>query len=86
MSGPECALSRGIPCIFPAHQGKSPRDRIGLHFTHQQAPAGILMDINQRLSDSKRWRPVLYCGMTQAMVRLELLVQDGTGLQERLSI
>jgi len=43
------------------------------------------MDIDQRLSDSQRWQPVLYWGMTRAMVRLELLVQEGTGLQQRLS-
>jgi superfamily I DNA and RNA helicase len=54
-------------------------------FKGQQAPAVILMDIDQRLSDSRRWQPVLYCGMTRAMVRLELLVQEGTGLQQRLS-
>jgi hypothetical protein len=55
-------------------------------FKGQQAPAIILMDIDQRLSDASRWRPILYCGMTRAMVRLELLVQDGTGLQQRLAL
>jgi len=55
-------------------------------FKGQQAPAVILMDIDQRLSDSKRWQAVLYCGMTRAMVRLELLVQEGSGLQQRLAL
>lgn len=55
-------------------------------FKGQQAPAVILMDIDQRLSDSKRWQAVLYCAMTRAMVRLELLVQEGSGLQQRLAI
>lgn len=55
-------------------------------FKGQQAPAIILMDIDRRLGDSQRWRPVLYCGMTRAMVRLELLVQEGTDLQQRLTL
>lgn len=54
-------------------------------FKGQQAPAVILADIDQRLSDSKRWQAVLYCGMTHAMVRFELLVQEGPRLQQRLS-
>lgn len=41
--------------------------------------------IDQRLSDSKLWQAVLYCGMTRAMVRPELLVQEGSGLQQRLA-
>jgi len=49
-------------------------------FKGQQAPAVILMDIDERVAASERWRQVLYCGMTRAMVRLEVLVQEGSAL------
>jgi superfamily I DNA and RNA helicase len=43
-------------------------------FKGQQAPAVILTDIDESLAYSDRMRAVLYCGMTRATVRLEMLV------------
>lgn len=45
-------------------------------FKGQQAPAVILMDIDETLGASDHAKRVLYCGMTRATVRLEMLVQE----------
>ncbi len=43
-------------------------------FKGQQAPAVILVDIDETLGDTEFAKRVLYCGMTRATVRLELVV------------
>jgi superfamily I DNA and RNA helicase len=43
-------------------------------FKGQQAPAVILLDIDESLDQSELARRILYCGMTRATVRLEMLV------------
>lgn len=45
-------------------------------FKGQQAPAVILVDVDETLGDSEYARRVLYCGMTRATVRLEMLVHQ----------
>jgi superfamily I DNA/RNA helicase len=42
-------------------------------FKGQQAPAVILADVEPE-ADQDRMRRLLYCGMTRATVRLELMV------------
>lgn len=54
-------------------------------FKGQQAPAVILTDIDASLTDCERTRAVLYCGMTRATVRLELLVHSENELRPRLT-
>lgn len=43
-------------------------------FKGQQAPAVILVDVDETIDVSDRARRILYCGMTRATVRLEMLV------------
>jgi superfamily I DNA and RNA helicase len=43
-------------------------------FKGQQAPAVILVDIDETLGETEFAKRVLYCGMTRATVRLELVV------------
>lgn len=45
-------------------------------FKGQQAPAVILVDLDARLDQSDVRRHILYCGMTRATVRLELLYTE----------
>lgn len=59
--------------------GKLTCDTI-FRFKGQQAPAVILVDVDASLARSDRREPVLYCGMTRATVRLEMLVQSGSEL------
>jgi hypothetical protein len=54
-------------------------------FKGQQAPAVILVDIDETLEESDSARRILYCGMTRATVRLELVVKDGNPWQEKFS-
>jgi hypothetical protein len=46
-------------------------------FKGQQAPAVILVDVDPSLIRDERSKAVLYCGMTRATVRLELVVHSG---------
>lgn len=45
-------------------------------FKGQQAPAVILVDVDETLDASDYAKRVLYCGMTRATVRLEMLVHE----------
>jgi len=45
-------------------------------FKGQQAPAVILVDLDESLERNDRATRVLYCAMTRATVRLELVVQQ----------
>ena len=54
-------------------------------FKGQQASAVILVDIDETLVDSESVRRILYCGMTRATVRLELVVQEGNPWQKKFS-
>jgi len=45
-------------------------------FKGQQAPAIILVDIDETLGETDFARHVLYCGMTRPTVRLELVVKE----------
>ncbi len=56
-----------------------------LRFKGQQGSAVILIDIDETLEDSVSVRRILYCGMTQATVRLELVVQEGNPWQKKFS-
>lgn len=47
-------------------------------FKGQQAAAVILVDIDETLGDTGFARRVLYCGMTRATVRLELIVNEAS--------
>jgi superfamily I DNA and RNA helicase len=53
-------------------------------FKGQQAPAVILVDIDESLADSDKAKRVLYCGMTRASVRLEMIVQKSNPWLEKL--
>jgi superfamily I DNA and RNA helicase len=44
-------------------------------FKGQQAPAVILVDMDQNLESNEQKSAVLYCAMTRATVRLELVVR-----------
>ncbi|HEX7080554.1 MAG TPA: ATP-binding domain-containing protein [Gammaproteobacteria bacterium] len=63
--------------------GKLTCDTI-FHFKGQQAPAVVLADIDESLACSDRTRAVLYCGMTRATVRLEMLVHRQSPLLPEL--
>jgi len=43
-------------------------------FKGQQAPAVVLVDVDETLGDTEYAKRVLYCGMTRATVRLEMLM------------
>ncbi len=45
-------------------------------FKGQQAPAVILVDVDPDPERLVYWQKLLYCGMTRATVRLELVVKD----------
>ena len=47
-------------------------------FKGQQAAAVILVDIDETLGDTDLAKRVLYCGMTRATVRLELVVSESS--------
>ncbi len=45
-------------------------------FKGQESPAVILVDIDPQPDRVERWERLLYCGMTRATVRLDLVVQS----------
>ena len=45
-------------------------------FKGQQAPAIIVTDIDESLKDNQRVKNILYCAMTRATVRLDLMVKS----------
>jgi hypothetical protein len=45
-------------------------------FKGQQSPVVLVVDLDERLDTSERSRHLLYCAMTRATVRLELLVSE----------
>ena len=47
-------------------------------FKGQQSPAIIVIDINEEVEDNDSARRLLYCAMTRATVRLELLVSKNS--------
>jgi hypothetical protein len=53
-------------------------------FKGQQAPAVILIDVDGSLRQDERVRNVLYCGMTRATVKLEILAQEGSPWSRQL--
>ena len=48
-------------------------------FKGQQAPAVILVDGRQPAADDERLKRVMFCGMTRATVRLEVIMQVEDG-------
>jgi len=53
-------------------------------FKGQEAPAVILADIEDQKS-AERLERLLYCGMSRATVRLDVLVREGSGIGERFT-
>lgn len=67
-------------------QGKLTFDSI-YRFKGQQAPAVILVDIDPKDESRERYDRLLYCGMTRATVRLDLVVRaDNPGNRRFLEI
>ena len=54
-------------------------------FKGREAPAVVLCDVDRALL-GQDWKTLLYCGMTRATVRLEVLVNRADPLHDRLRI
>ena len=52
-------------------------------FKGQEAPAVILVDVDPREDRRGREEQLLYCGMTRATVRLDLVVREGNPTNRR---
>lgn len=52
-------------------------------FKGQQAPAVILVDVDPKPDRLERERRLLFCGMTRATVRLDMLVKAGNPVNDR---
>ena len=52
-------------------------------FKGQEAPAVILVDVNPNTEDLERAEQLLYCGMTRATVRSDMVVNSGNDFNRR---
>jgi superfamily I DNA and RNA helicase len=64
-------------------QGKLRFETIG-RFKGQEAPAVIVVDVNDETTGSERGRARLFTALTRATVRLEVLVKNGDRIADEL--